>query len=431
MKISGIAQQYKPYIQNPVLRYKDKKNTFVKIAPIPFDSVSFGKLTKAKFSGFDLAAINRFKAPIEKFNSNQDLQKWCLDKIQTEYQSKNYPARSQETTTSRTRMIDEWRNFLLNSNNGYSNAEALIILNSITNGLNPTNENLPPVFDEDILRKTTKDIKNKLDRNRSYDFNFAQIYSEYLRNNIISENENISDKSGWIIIPSQDNNPEHYFENVKKLQTLSCKLWCTKRGSAEKYLAAGDFHIYLEKGQPKLGICTENNIIRQIQGELNNCIIPIKYLEILKQHISEHMDGYKMTQFAYAEIDKSEKLKKEADKLIAKLGGSFEGHSTEEILNAAGIGADKDIDGKIVIDEYRPLIYGVDLSDLGLDSNSFLKDIKAIKGSANFRESEHINLESLEEIGGYADFSESKVTSLPSLRTIKGIANFYKSLIKE
>ena len=45
------------------------------------DTVSFSAMKKAEFSGIDLFVVNKFKAPVEKFNSNEDLQNWCKEKI--------------------------------------------------------------------------------------------------------------------------------------------------------------------------------------------------------------------------------------------------------------------------------------------------------------------------------------------------------------
>ena len=50
------------------------------LSPLRYDTVSFGALKKTQFDGLDYAAVEKFKAPIEKFNSNEDLQKWCKDK---------------------------------------------------------------------------------------------------------------------------------------------------------------------------------------------------------------------------------------------------------------------------------------------------------------------------------------------------------------
>ena len=38
-----------------------------------------------QFSGMDLACVEKFKAPIEKFNINDDLQEWAKKGIKNEF----------------------------------------------------------------------------------------------------------------------------------------------------------------------------------------------------------------------------------------------------------------------------------------------------------------------------------------------------------
>ena len=53
-------------------------------------------MKKNQFSGIDLLVINKFKAPIEKFNTEDDLQDWCEGKVNTITQ-KDYKGRQRET----------------------------------------------------------------------------------------------------------------------------------------------------------------------------------------------------------------------------------------------------------------------------------------------------------------------------------------------
>ena len=39
-------------------------------------------MKKKEFEGIDLAVVQKFKAPIEKFNSNIDLQNWAKEKAE-------------------------------------------------------------------------------------------------------------------------------------------------------------------------------------------------------------------------------------------------------------------------------------------------------------------------------------------------------------
>ena len=55
----------------------EAKRKYSNLAPLRCDTVSFGTLKKTQFSGIDLLIVNKYKAPIEKFNTNDDFQKWC------------------------------------------------------------------------------------------------------------------------------------------------------------------------------------------------------------------------------------------------------------------------------------------------------------------------------------------------------------------
>ena len=81
----------------------------------------------------------------------------------------------------------------------------------------------------------------------------------------------------------KENDPENFEANVEKLKTLSHKNWCTKSFNAEPYLSQGDFHVYLENGEPKLGIRFIGSKIQEIQGEQNNGQIPLKYFDIFQK----------------------------------------------------------------------------------------------------------------------------------------------------
>ncbi len=62
-----------------------------------------------------------------------------------------------------------------------------------------------------------------------------------------------------LILTSKQNDPVHFSSNVEKLKSLSHKSRCTKSYNAEPYLSKGDFHIYIENDEPKLGVRFEND----------------------------------------------------------------------------------------------------------------------------------------------------------------------------
>ena len=110
-------------------RYNVGTNSY-HLSPLKCDTVSFGALKKSKFSGIDLVVVNKFYAPIQKFNSNDDFQNWCKSKVD-EIMQKDYKARSQEAVTQRKAMLKEWFNYVQNENDAYNPAIQLLILDGI------------------------------------------------------------------------------------------------------------------------------------------------------------------------------------------------------------------------------------------------------------------------------------------------------------
>ena len=99
---------------------------------------------------------------------------------------------------------------------------------------------------------------------------------------------------------------EGFLDNIEKVKLLSKDTWCTKKWHyAESYLKSGDFHFYLEKGKPKLGLRFAGSEIQEVQGEKNNSLIPKECLPILKKHLSE--GDYFLNEEVIFLIEKSEK----------------------------------------------------------------------------------------------------------------------------
>ena len=109
-------------------------NNYPNLAPLKADTVSFGA-KKSEFQGIDLLVVNKFKAPVEKFKTNDDFQKWCSEKIEKDYLNKEYKGRQEETTIQRKAMLKEWSDYVQHENDAYSNAISLLILDGITKNL--------------------------------------------------------------------------------------------------------------------------------------------------------------------------------------------------------------------------------------------------------------------------------------------------------
>ena len=248
--------------------------------------VNFSAMKKSQFKGIDFAVVEKFKAPIEKFDTISDLHKWAESKC-NRIVNADYGGRTIDVKFDRICQINDWDSYL-NDPKLYSSTEQLVILNGITRGLKPKNETICPVFNKQVLDKTLTGIKSELSKDKEYQFNFGQMYRTNLREMYSKLGETDPDSTKWIVIPSKRNDPEHFEENIKKLQSLSCHEWCTKYGGAKMYLNDGDIHIYLENGNPKLVIRFDEDIIKEVNSEHNDYIIPDKYLKMMNDYIKDN-----------------------------------------------------------------------------------------------------------------------------------------------
>ncbi|MCR5265630.1 MAG: hypothetical protein K6E29_03445 [Cyanobacteria bacterium RUI128] len=248
---------------------------------------SFTAMKKSQFSNFDFAVVEKFKAPIETFDSISDFWRWA----QKEYfrvSSKDYGGRNYDTVLKRESLVCTWDQELNLNNSNYTVPEKLVIMDGITKDMKPNNEALCPVFNKNILDDTLAELREKLVQNKKLTFDFGKMYRANLRKMYMEKSSINSDESKWIIIPSKINDPEHFTENVEKLQSLSCHEWCTKNGGARVYLADGDMHIYMEKGKPKIAIRFDEDIVKEVNSELNDYEIPPEYINILSKYMKEN-----------------------------------------------------------------------------------------------------------------------------------------------
>ena len=418
MKINTNNYSKYSWIQQKHNNYQTK--------PMPLDTVSFSAMKKSQFNGIDLYVVNRFKAPIEKFNTNQDFQNWCLNKVQEEFSYENFKSEDRGVNRKRKEMINEWQNYIQNENDDYNNAVLLMALQGVTKHLKQKNTELPLSLNKGVLAQTIFDIRNEIEKNPKISFDFNKLYSANLSNHFLEDDTPIYDMTGWVIIPSKKNDMANFKENVKKVRALSHKSWCTKTNNALPYLAEGDFHIYLENGYPKIGIRFIKNKVREIQGEINNGQIPFKYADICLQHIEDFKLDFDVQ-------EQIKDLKRRQDKLAQTkidLAEAIKQNNIKEILeyfdikvedHYSPIRNDSD-EGKelYTIDKYSAINDGITFADVGIDENKLFEKIRTIQGTADFAGSELTDLGELEQIIGDAKFEKSKIKDLKNLRYVAG-----------
>ena len=437
-----------------VSRFDNKTNTparlfgvsCLNLSPLKQDTVSFkgAVLKKSDFKGTDLAVIERYKPNIQQFKSKDDLQTFAENKI-NELKEKDFGGRREETKIQRKAMLKEWFDYVIKENDAYSNAQRLIILSAVTKELKPNNDTIPPVLNKGVLADTVTKLEEKLKANPKENFDFNKMYQNNLRASLMKDSSTGETMTGWVVIPSKKHDPENFEKNVEKLKTLSHNNWCTKSLNAEPYLSQGDFHVYLENGNPKLGVRFVGDEVAEIQGQRNNSKIPLKYFDTFMEY--QKKCNMKLSYRAENEVQQVKSTKVELQKVKEKLGSALELKTIDDaikIFDYFGIKAEKQ-DDKLIISTYRQPDENCqfDYDDLKIDENKLLQHVTEIKGDAYFRNSLATELTNLKSIGGGAFFHNSniqradaleyvgknlvvdeKLKSLRSLTTIKGNADF-------
>lgn len=412
--------------------YNNKQNSssnrYPNLAPLKHDTVSFGAMKKAQFDGINRMIVERFKAPIEKFNTQNDFQAWA-GKMTENLMNKNFGGRQAETIEQRKHMLKEWKDYVLTENGVYTSAIGLLILSAITNDLKHDNDKIPPVLNKGVLADCVSEISKNSEGNKDYQPNFRKMYETKLRAQYFNDEASVNDNTGWVVIPSKINDPENFEANVEKLKTLSHKNWCTKALSTKQYLSDGDFHVYLENGKPKLGVRFIGDEIQEIQGELNNEEIPLAYFDEVQKHIDKN--GLKLKEDAKDEIKDAKKVKAQIEQAKQDLRIAIETNDVKTIFEYFGIKVEEvDKNGFLTISKYcQPKDFTY--ADCGIDENKLFGKVKKISRNAEFSGSKVTNLGNLQSIGGYANFYLSPITNLGDLQSIGGNTWFGESLITE
>jgi len=395
------------------------------LAPLKQDAISFkgNVLKKTDFKGIDFTIIEKYKINPQQLKSKAELQDIAKEKI--DELDKEYVGRQEKSTKERKIILKEWFDYVIEENKEYSNTQKLIILSAIVKDLKQNNDKIPPMLNKDILANTMQELETKLKTNPQENFDFNKMYQKNLRNSFLSDTESTITITGWIVIPSKINDPKNFKKNVEKVKALSHKNWCTKNSEAEPYLSEGDFYIYFEDGQPKLGMRIINNKIGEIQGEKNNGKISLKYLQTIKNF--KKTRNIDLQPFVKEQINIAKWKSIKLNYIKFRLGKNFQIDSIDKakkVLDLLNIPTIKTKDGLIIDGSYSMDSLDICFDDLNLDENDLFKFITEIKNDAIFADSNLSNLGALKKIGRNAYFSHSNISNLNNLKTINGDAFF-------
>ena len=346
--------------------------------------------------------------------------------VQQALSSADYTGRRDLITQERKDMMDGWSEYLYNEGHShYSDTERFLILKGITQNLKRNNDNLPPILNKQILSDTVNNLKIDLQNDKNFLFNFQDRYKINLIKHYCSPNIT-TDKAKWIVIPSKEHDPENFSSNIEKLKLLSPDGWCTKGDYAEIYLAKGDFHILADKGESKLGLRFKGDEIQSIEGEKNDLVIPLDYLDECESYIYEN--SYKMNDRSLNEIVIADRRKCQTEKVKKELQEAIINKDTEKILNYFGMKTNKDKNGYLILSEYKKP-KDVEYSELGISEDKMFRKIIKIEGDAEL-DGGVTSLGTLKEIGGNAVIGR-KLSNLGQLEVVGGSMDIYSGNIEK
>lgn len=377
MRITFSPQQNTPHYNNP----------------------NFQAMKKAQFSGLDFFVVEKFKAPIEKFNTQSDFQDWAKSLFE-KLRVKSFKGRSEQSIGPRSNIIEDWGNVLADINSPFSDAEKLLILSGVTAGLKPNTDEIPPSINNKVLTKLISDLKEDFTIDRKKKINFKELYNSRLKDELLNEYGITPDYTGWVEILSRDIEPEKYENNVDLLKALSHKFWCTKHYTARDYLMQKDFSIYLENGEPKLGLRIDGLDVIEVQGEMNDGFLPVEYLEIFEDYFQGL--GFRLDYDAVTQYEKATALRDfiTQHKDLEPFKGLKTIDDAKAILFRFTDSVEVNEDGLLTVLNYRQPDMSCPYHFLGVDENKLFQYISEIKGDVSFRNRFLTDLGNLKKVDG-------------------------------
>jgi hypothetical protein len=225
------------------------------------------------------------------------------------------------------------------------------------------------------------------------------MYTHRLRDNLLMDMNLSNNDAIWVKIPSIKHDPENREENIRRLEILSNRNWCTRSSvdKAEDALLDGDFYIYLARKskiwEPQVGMASCKGKIDQIQGAENNNFIPLPLLSKIKEFIEA--EGLKTQSIITDEGPKATVAIMIGDKLNEvdlDTKKSFSKAIKEDdiftVLKFLQIKNKVLENGNFEIYGYKPSYLldhnrgcTVPYSMLGIDEDKLLKDVEVINGN--------------------------------------------------
>lgn len=433
MKLSLNSQSIHLNPKHNVFTQKDNSNNATQCAddkilaniPQKRDLISFKGIKKSQLDSFDLAAVEKFGVQTQNIVDNDHLQRWAKTNFLA-LSFEKIKAKTRNELESKKQIFGDWYSYLEKGNDAYPNTLKYIIYSSLVEHYAGEKAGIPPELNKGALAETVSTLDNEIKKDRHFKVNFMNLYEKTIKNRTIKESGLDENETGWIIIPSKRKDPVNFDSNVEKLQKLSHHNWCTTGYNAKPYLSAGDFHIYMEKGKPKLGIRFTGDEIDEIEGPINNRDIPPEYYEAFKKHQKEN--NYNLSSaaieqvmsYAYENIkDKKEYSIEDAEKMLKQLGYDYE-------IKKDGIHLLSDYEG------LKNLTNDIETIEQGCGEEMLFKFVKKIHGNADFTKTHLHSFDGLNEITGDVYLNaNSEINSFGTLKKIGGDLNIQDTIIED
>ena len=401
------------------------------IPPLARDTVSFGAMKKREFEPLELAVVEKYKLPIEKFNSKKDLAEYSKKELEN-LQTQSLKGKSSDTENLRKQILSEWRNFFKNNAEKYPDFIVFLVMKGLYDNIEEDNDRIPLQLDVEILDKTLEQIKNGFEKDKHFSYGFSNMYRKNLTDEMLATSFDTKEKTGWILIPSKIHDSKNFDQNVERLRALSYSTWCTANSTGKHHLEFGDFHFYLVDGITQAVLRIRDGKIAEIEGIENNHTIPPKFLDVIAEYMEE--TGLQPNEDMKGKIQEAIRMRDKRIKEISDfkdLLKNVDKNNPLEVFPLLGIDVEVLENGKLELSEYAQPDRDISFNDIGLDEYKLFENVEQIFGDADFANSDLKEFSNLKYIKGDANFSNSKINNLGSLVEIQGKANFNQSRVKD
>ncbi len=432
MKLTSVNSIIFGFNNNPLNVNNHAQKRPVRIIPsLACDTVSFGAMKKSEFESLELAVVEKYKLPIEKFNSKKDLAKYSQKGLES-LQTLPLKGKSSDTENLRKQILTEWRKFFKNNSEKYPAYIAFLVMKGLYENLKEDNDRLPPQLDVGVLDKTLEKIKVGFEKDKHFSYGFSNMYRKNLTEEMLENSFAAKEKTGWILIPSKSHAPENFAQNVERLRALSYSTWCTANTAGKHHLELGDFHFYVVDGVTQVVLRMFDGKVAEIEGIKNDWSIPPKFLD----EITSYMKEVKLQPNDDVKVKMQEAIRKKEDRIkrinnFKELFKNADKNNPLEVFPLLGIEVEVLTNGKLELSEYAPPEKDISFKDVGLDEYKLFENVEKICGDADFSNSDLKEFSTLKYIEGDANFSNSNIKNLGSLLEIQGNANFNQSRVKD